>query len=124
MFSDDFESYVKKAQIITSAKVENSIAYAICPDAINDIVLAAQSADELLNISGIQASFVLVKIGEDINISGRSFGDVNVQVILEALGGGGHMTIAGAKISGTTPEEALKQLKAVVNKHLKEGEKN
>ncbi|MGM9974512.1 MAG: DHH family phosphoesterase [Clostridiaceae bacterium] len=123
MFSDDFESYVKKAKIITSAKVENSVAYAICPEAINDIVLAAQSADELLNISGIQASFVLVKIGEDINISGRSFGDVNVQVILEALGGGGHMTIAGAKISGTTPEEALKQLKAVVNKHLKEGEK-
>ena len=123
MFSDDFESYVKKAQIITSAKVENNVAYAICPEAINDIVLAAQSADELLNISGIQASFVLVKIGGDINISGRSFGDVNVQVILEALGGGGHMTIAGAKLSGMSPEEALKKLKDVVNKHLKEGEK-
>lgn len=123
MFSDDFESYVKKAEIITSAKVEDNVAYAICPEAINDIVLAAQSADELLNISGIQASFVLVKIGGDINISGRSFGDVNVQVILEALGGGGHMTIAGAKLSGITPEEALRQLKAVVNKHLKEGEK-
>ncbi len=123
MFSDDFYSYVKKAEIITSAKVENNIAYAICPDSINDIVLAAQSADELLNISGIQASFVLVKIGGDINISGRSFGDVNVQVILEALGGGGHMTIAGAKLEGITAEEALRELKAVVNKHLREGDK-
>ncbi len=122
MFSDDLDSYIKRADIIRSAKVENNIAYALCPSNINEIVLAAQGADELLNITGIQASFVFVKIGDDINISGRSFGDINVQVILEALGGGGHMTIAGAKLSGVTMEEALNMLKEVVAKYLKEGE--
>ncbi|WP_040214744.1 DHH family phosphoesterase [Clostridium polynesiense] len=122
MFSDDLESYIKKAEIIRSAKVENSIAFAVCPPNIDEIVLAAQAADELLNITGIQASFVFVKIGEDINISGRSFGDVNVQVILEAIGGGGHMTIAGAKLTGVTMEEAVKMLKDVIAKYLKEGD--
>ncbi len=122
MFSDDFASYMKKAEIIRSAKVENNIAYAVCPDNIQDLVLAAQSADELLNITGIQASFVFVKIGGGINISGRSFGDVNVQVILEALGGGGHMTIAGAKLLGISMEDAVEELKSVVAKHLKDGD--
>lgn len=123
MFSDDLDSYVKKAEIIRSAKVENNIAFAVCPPSIEEIVLAAQVADELLNITGIQASFVFVKIGDDINISGRSFGDVNVQVILEALGGGGHMTIAGAKLEGVSMEEAVKKLKDVIAKYLREGDK-
>lgn len=77
---------------------KNDIAIAVCPENIEDNVLAAQAADELLNISGIQASFVFVTIDNEIYISGRSLGDINVQLILEMLGGGGHMTMAGAKL--------------------------
>ena len=74
-------------------------------------MLAAQAADELLNITGIQASFVLVKIEEEVFISGRSLGDINVQLILESLGGGGHMTIAGAKLKVIQLKEAVESLK-------------
>ncbi|MDT8719301.1 DHH family phosphoesterase [Clostridium sp. 19966] len=123
LFSDDLNTYIKKYQIIESAKVEDGIAIAMCPGDITDTVIAAQAADELLNITGIQASFVLVKIEEDINISGRSLGDVNVQIIMEQLGGGGHMNIAGTKLSNMSMEDAVKLLKKTINENLKEGEK-
>jgi cyclic-di-AMP phosphodiesterase len=123
MFSDDLDTYIKRAEIIKSAVVENNIAIAICPDIIEDNVLAAQAADELLNITGIQASFVFVRIEDDVYISGRSLGDVNVQMILENLGGGGHMTIAGAKLSDMSLEEAVDKLKEAISKNLGEGEK-
>lgn len=98
LFSSDFETYVKKSEIIRSAKIiHNNIAIAVCPNEIDNNVMAAQAADELLNITGIKASFVLVKIKNNILISGRSYGDINVQIILESLGGGGHITMAGAK---------------------------
>ena len=71
---------------------------------------AAQAADELLGIQGVVASFVLFKMGEDVNISARSFGELNVQVILEAFGGGGHLTMAGAQLKDTTIETAIKEL--------------
>lgn len=122
MFGHDLDTYIKKGEIIKSAKVENGIAIAISPPNIEDTVVAAQAADELLNITGIQASFVLVKIERDIFISGRSLGDINVQVILEALGGGGHMTIAGAKVNNSTAEEALKALKESIMKYSREGD--
>ncbi|MDP4088173.1 MAG: DHH family phosphoesterase [Bacillota bacterium] len=123
LFSDDLATYIKRSDIIRSAKVENNIAIAICPPDIEDTVLAAQAADELLNITGIQASFVFVKIENDIYISGRSLGDVNVQVIMEALGGGGHMNIAGTKLVNMSFEEAVKALKEAIDKNLMEGEK-
>lgn len=123
LFSDDLNSYLKRAAIIQSAKVENNIAIAVCPKEIEDLVLSAQAADELLNITGIQASFVFVKIGEDVYLSGRSLGDINVQLVLEGLGGGGHMTMAGAKFIGITLEEAIEKLKIAIEKY-KEAEKN
>jgi cyclic-di-AMP phosphodiesterase len=123
LFTDDLETYIKRSEIIKSAIVEKNVAIAICPAKIEDTVLAAQAADELLNITGIQASFVFVKIEDDVHISGRSLGDVNVQVILEALGGGGHMTMAGARLMNTTVAEAIDKLKDSVNKYLREGEK-
>lgn len=123
MFAENLDTYVKKAEIIKSAKVKDGIAIAICPPEIQDTVLAAQAADELLNITGIQASFVLVKIENEVFISGRSLGDVNVQVILETLGGGGHMTMAGAKISEKPLEEAIESLRNAIDKYLKESEK-
>jgi cyclic-di-AMP phosphodiesterase len=123
LFSDNLDTYKKRAEIISSAIVEKNIAIAICPPNIKDTVLAAQAADELLNITAIQASFVFVKIEEDIYISGRSLGEVNVQVILEALQGGGHMTMAGAKLTGLPLEEAVDMLKNSINKYLREGER-
>ncbi|EFG87956.1 DHHA1 domain protein [Clostridium carboxidivorans P7] len=121
-FADDLDTYLKRAEIIKSAEIFNNIAIAVCPNEIEDIVLAAQAADELLNITGIKASFVFVKIKDNVCISGRSLGEVNVQVILESLGGGGHMTMAGATIKKVTLDEALKKLKDAIGKYIMEGE--
>ncbi|WP_251862188.1 DHH family phosphoesterase [Clostridium sp. Marseille-Q2269] len=121
-FSSDLDTYIKKLEIIKSVSVKNDIAIAICPENIEDNVLAAQAADELLNISGIQASFVFVTIGGEIYISGRSLGDINVQLILEMLGGGGHMTMAGAKLEKINLNEAVKKLELAIDKYLREGE--
>jgi c-di-AMP phosphodiesterase-like protein len=121
-FADDLDNYLKRAEIIKSVKVFNNIAIAICPEEIEDTVLAAQAADELLNITGIQASFVFVKIKDEVFISGRSLGDVNVQIILESLGGGGHMTMAGTKFKSNTIDEALEKLKGAIGKYIMEGE--
>lgn len=121
-FADDLETYLKRAEIIKSAKVFKNIAIAICPNEIEDTVLAAQAADELLNITGIQASFVFVKIKDEIFISGRSLGDINVQLILESLGGGGHMTMAGAKFKSVDINEAFEKLKNAIDKYIREGE--
>lgn len=122
LFSDDLSHYIKKADTIKSAEVENDIAIATCPPETTEIVLAAQVADDLLNITGIQASFVFVRIEEEVYISARSLGDINVQVILEALGGGGHMTMAGAKLSNVTMNEAKEILKKSILNYLEEGE--
>ena len=84
--------------------------------------MAARAADELLNISGINVCFVLININGDAVISGRSIGEINVQVILEELGGGGHMNMAGVQLSNTTIEEAKIKLKESIEKHLKVGE--
>lgn len=121
-FSNSLDSFIKKAEIIKSATVENNMAIAICPPEINDTVVAAQSADELLNITGIQASFVIVKIEDEILISGRSFGEVNVQLILEELGGGGHMTMAGVRLKEISVEESFEKLKISIDKYIMEGE--
>ncbi len=122
IFSNNLENYIAKAEVIKSAKVENNIAIAVCPDTITDNIVAAQAADELLSITGIQASFVLIKIGNDIVISARSLGDINVQLVLEELGGGGHMTMAGAKLKDSTVEEAIEKIKEAIVKNSREGE--
>lgn len=123
MFSHDLNIYLKRADIIRSAIVQNEIAIAVCPNAIEDTVLAAQAADELLNITGIEASFVIVKIGDEVFISGRSLGKINVQLILETLGGGGHMTMAGTKFTSLKLEEVAVKLNKAIDEYLREGEK-
>ena len=123
MFADSLNIYLQRADIIRAAKVKNEIAIAVCPPIIEDTVLAAQAADELLNITGIQASFVIVKIGDEVFISGRSLGKINVQLILETLGGGGHMTIAGTKFTSLKLEEVVVKLNEAIDKYLREGEK-
>ncbi|MGG7179214.1 DHH family phosphoesterase [Clostridium paraputrificum] len=123
MFTDNLEDYLLIAETIKSAEVdnENHTAIAVCPNNV-DTVIVAKAADEMLNISGILACFVLANINDDIYISGRSVGDINVQVVLEALGGGGHMNIAGAKLSGITIDEVIEKLKDSMTKHLRVGE--
>ena len=80
-------------------------------------LIAAQSADELLNIVGIKASFVLSHQENQISISGRSLGEINVQLILEKLGGGGSMTIAGAQITDSNDEEVIEKLKQAIKEY-------
>ena len=123
MFTDNLEDYLTIAETIKSADVdfEKKIAIAVCPDNVSSVIVA-KSADELLTISGIKVSFVLSKIGDEIYISGRSVGDINVQVVLEALGGGGHMNIAATKLSNVTIDEAKDMLKESIEKYLRIGE--
>ncbi|WP_138204163.1 DHH family phosphoesterase [Haloimpatiens lingqiaonensis] len=123
VFSNDLDRYLKRAEIIKSAEVENNVAVATCPKDIKDPIVAAQAADELLNITNIEASFVLIEINNDILISGRSLGDINVQVILEKLGGGGHITMAGARIKDSTIDRVCELLKEEIGEYLKESDK-
>jgi c-di-AMP phosphodiesterase-like protein len=119
-FKTNIESYVARAGIIRSAVIyRDNIALSYlneeCPDMS---VTVAQAADELLNIAGIEASFVLAKTGNRVVISGRSLETINVQVILEKLGGGGHITIAGAQLEDTTLEDADRLLKEAIDEVL------
>lgn len=123
LFSNDLESYIAKAEIIKAAEFDNGIAISVCPSNISEIAFAAQGADELLNIIGIECSFVFVKVGNDIYLSSRSLGEVNVQMIMESLGGGGHRTMAGTKFSDMNLEEAKNRLKIALNEYLGKGEK-
>ncbi|MGL5616351.1 MAG: DHH family phosphoesterase [Sarcina sp.] len=122
IFDNDISSYLIKAEVIKSAKIKDGIAIAKCPEIIQDTALAAQGADELLNITGIICSFVFVKVGNEVYLSSRSLGEINVQVIMEALGGGGHRTMAGTKFVGISMDEAIEKLEETLKEYLKEGE--
>ncbi len=116
LFDNDIDTYVAIADVIRNAEtIRNDIAIAVCPSNMEDAIkIAAQSADELISLNGIETSFVLIDMGEYINISGRSNGGMNVQVVLERLGGGGHQTVAGAQVYGKTIEEAKQILLASI----------
>lgn len=117
MFTDSLDDYLFISDTIRNAEVHENLAIAVCPSDVNNTVIVARAADELLGISGIDVCFVLCNINDSIIISGRSTGEVNVQVILEELGGGGHMNMAGAKLECTI-DEAVDLLKEAINKHL------
>lgn len=122
-FQADLESYNIIADIVKKSEiVAESIALSVYEgtDYANANLICAKAADELLTISDITASFVIGNIGDKICISGRSIGDVNVQVILEKLGGGGHITLAGAQLAGLTLEEAHDELVIRINEYLTE----
>lgn len=125
LFQDDIGTFVAKSNIVSTASMfRENIAIAICPSDIdNPQLVAAQGADELLNIRGITASFVIGQKGEDmIFISGRSLGDINVQLIMEKLGGGGHLEVAGAQLRDVTIEEARLKLEEAINEFFEEEE--
>ena len=117
-FQSDLQSFNIIADIVKSAEIVNeSIAIAIYDkEKAKDVsLICAKAADELLTINDVTASFVLGNTGDKICISGRSIGDINVQVILEKLGGGGHITLAGAQVEGMTMEEAKQELIITIN---------
>ena len=121
-FQSDLESYTVIADIVKSAEIVNdSIGIAVYDERDkNANLICAKAADELLTISDITASFVLGHMGDKICISGRSIGDINVQIILEKLGGGGHITLAGAQLEGLTMEEAKTELIIRINEYFAE----
>ncbi len=121
-FQADLESYNMISEIVRKADViHDSIAIAIYRgDDENSNLICAKAADELLTISDITASFVMARLGDMVHISGRSIGDVNVQVILEKLGGGGHITLAGAQLEDMTIEEAKRELIEKIEEYYEE----
>lgn len=121
-FQSDFESYNKIADIVKNAEIVNdTIAISIYDEKTKDTSLVcAKAADELLTISDITASFVIGDLGDKVCISGRSIGDINVQIILEKLGGGGHITLAGAQVEGMTIEETKQELINRINEYFSE----
>ena len=121
-FQTDLESYNKISEIIKNVEIiEDNIGIAIYEqDDKNANLICAKAADELLTISDISASFVMALMGDKVCISGRSVGDINVQLILEKLGGGGHITLAGAQLEGFTLEDAKDELIIRINEYLLE----
>lgn len=111
LFSSSIESYRRRSQIVASAKIHRKCAIAAADFKSDDLrLIAPQAADELLNITDVDASFVLYKTGSTVNISARSLGAMNVQVVMEQLGGGGHQTMAATQIDNVSVQEAVKSL--------------
>ncbi len=122
IFQQDLQSYIKRSDIIRkSVIVRENIAVSIAPKSDESThIIAAQAADELLNVKGIIASFIIFSSNDGVSISGRSLGGINVQLILEKLGGGGHLTIAGAQLPDTTQEEAKEKLLSAIDEYYLE----
>ncbi|MEG2202045.1 MAG: DHH family phosphoesterase [Christensenellaceae bacterium] len=122
LFQDDLESFSTRAKVVQTAQMlPEGIAISVCPpDVKNPQLLAAQAADSLIGIRGINASFVLCSQSDIVIVSGRSLGKINVQRILEKLGGGGHATIAGAQIKDKDIEQVIEELKAAIAEYDKE----
>lgn len=117
MFSSSIDSYKRKTQIVAEAEIYRKCAIAPCDFYADDLrIVAPQAADELLTIKNVDASFVLFKtMSNEISISARSMGTLNVQLIMEALGGGGHQTMAGAQLKDVTVNEVLDTLKKSID---------
>lgn len=117
MFSSSIDSYKRKTQIVSEAEIYRKCAIAPCDFYADDLrIVAPQAADELLTIKNVDASFVLFKtMSNEISISARSMGNLNVQLIMEALGGGGHQTMAGAQLKDVTVNEVLDTLKKSID---------
>lgn len=124
LFRDDMESYRAKAEAVRLAEVyRREYAISECPSDIESpTVLAAQAANELLDISGIKASFVLTAYNGRIYVSARSIDELNVQLIMERMGGGGHINSAGAQFEYTDMDRAIRTLKETIDKMTEEGD--
>ena len=126
LLRDDMAAYKAGAEAVRHAEVfRGAFAISICPadpDVESPTIAGAQAANELLNIVGIKASFVLTEYNGKIYISSRSIDEINVQLIMERLGGGGHLNVAGAQMAGCTVTEAKKRIQITLDQMLKEGD--
>ncbi|HIQ95679.1 MAG TPA: DHH family phosphoesterase [Candidatus Limivivens merdigallinarum] len=124
MFRDDLPSYKARAEAVRHAEIfMDCYAVTKCPaeHLESPTIVGAQAANELLNITGIKASFVLTAYQGRVYVSARAIDEVNVQIIMERLGGGGHQNIAGAQLDGITVEEGILKVKEVIKKMTEEG---
>ncbi len=116
LFSNSIDTYKVKYKLVSDAEIFNYCAIASADEDIPDIRIAsAQAADELLGIESVKASFVIYKTGKTVNISARSLGDMNVQVVMEQLGGGGHQTMAACQLENTSIAEARERLVSIIS---------
>ena len=125
LFRDDAAEYKAKADAVSQAEIYRRFyAISVCTgeDVASPTVVGAQAANELLNIKGIKASFVLTKYNGTIYISARSIDEVNVQVVMERMGGGGHLNVAGAQMESGTIEEGIASIKRTLDTMIGEGE--
>ena len=125
LFRDDAAEYKAKADAVSQAEIYKDVfAISVCTgeDVASPTVVGAQAANELLNIKGIKASFILTPYNGIIYISARSIDEVNVQVIMERMGGGGHLNIAGAQIENGSIEEGIVAIKRTLDSMIEEGE--
>lgn len=125
MFREDAVEYKAKADAVSQAEIYRN-AYAISTCTSDDIqsptVVGAQAANELLNIRGVKASFILTEYQNQIYVSARSIDEVNVQIIMEKMGGGGHLNIAGCQLNGVSISEGIGILKATLDKMIEDGD--
>lgn len=121
LFANDIENQQARNRIIGDAKKYKNCVIAVAGDESGDIrMISAQAADELLNISGVDASFVIFKLNDMVCVSARSYGAVNVQLLMEKLGGGGHQTMAAAQVKNSTVEKVTESLMhSIENYNLK-----
>jgi c-di-AMP phosphodiesterase-like protein len=115
-FNISLTEYNAKSQLVAAARMYKNCAVAVSGELPPDARVAVpQAANDLLTILGVEASFVAVKVGNGVNISARSMGGVNVQVVMEALGGGGHQTMAAAQLKNIDPEAARARIYAAID---------
>ncbi len=125
LFREDANEYKARADAVSQAEIyRGSYAISTCVnlDVQSPTVLGAQAANELLNMKGVKASFVLTEYQNQIYVSARSIDEVNVQVIMERLGGGGHMNVAGCQMEDVTLTEAIAVIKETLDTMIEEGE--
>lgn len=125
LLRDNMDAYKARAEAVRHARVyRGAFAISICPgeNIESPTIVGAQAANELLNIVGIKASFVLTEYNDKIYISSRSIDEINVQIIMERMGGGGHLNMAGTQLTDCTIQEAEEQLKATLDQMIEEGD--
>ena len=125
MIRNDMSAYKARAEAVRNAEVyRKAFAIAVCPAEYveSPTIVGAQAANELLNVIGIKASFVLTEFNGKIYVSARSIDEINVQIIMERLGGGGHLNVAGAQLVDCTIESAKRIIKDTLEEMLREGD--
>lgn len=127
LFQMDYAATRAKSEVLANAEMQaGGLIVAVCPDNIkNAQVIAAQAADTMLRIEGVKISIVLFYLDDDgIGVSARSNGEVNVQLLMEELGGGGHQTVAGAQVKNSTLSEVKNRVLELSAKYIEESEQN